>query len=231
MINAAKQLVILTGAGVSADSGVPTFRGASTDALWGKYDPRQLASPQGFARDPKLVYDWYSWRRSQLAKIAPNAGHEAIAQLQRAGAVVVTQNVDGLHERCAPAGAIIHRLHGSLAEDRCSNCNRREAVDFGNPPPLRSCIECGSLLRPAVVWFDENLDPAVWSASKRAVLDADVVVVVGTSGEVYPAAGLVELAASSGAQVVVVNLDPGPLDKWATIALSGRAAELLPQLI
>ena len=122
--------VIFTGAGVSADSGVPTFRGAAADALWGKYDPRQLASPQGFARDPKRVYDWYTWRRSQLAQVEPNPAHHAIARLQERGAAAITQNVDGLHERVAPAGAAVHRLHGTLAEDRCSGCEYRESIDL-----------------------------------------------------------------------------------------------------
>jgi NAD-dependent deacetylase len=209
--------------------GVPTFRGAA-DALWGEYDPHQLASPQGFARDPKLVYDWYTWRRSQLARIEPNPAHHTIARWQGRGAVVITQNVDGLHERCAPDGAVIHRVHGTLAEDRCSSCSYRQPVDLNDLPTLRPCPTCGSLLRPAVVWFGESLDPEVWSACLDAARSADVFAVVGTSGEVYPAAGLVQIAASAGAKVIVVNLEPGPLDDLATVVLSGRAAELLPQL-
>jgi len=230
IISSARRLVVFTGAGVSADSGVPTFRGAAADALWGKYDPRQLASPQGFARDPKLVYDWYTWRRSQLARIEPNPAHHTIAHWQKRGAVVITQNVDGLHERCAPPAAAIHRLHGTLAEDRCSSCPHREPVDLHNLPTLRPCPTCQSLLRPAVVWFGEALDPQVWSASLAATRSADAFVVIGTSGEVYPAAGLVERAASSGARVIVVNLEPGPLDELATVALHGRAADVVPQL-
>ena len=232
IISDAKRLVVFTGAGVSADSGVPTFRGAAADALWGKYDARQLASPQGFARDPKLVYDWYTWRRSQLAKIEPNAGHRVIAQWQEGekGAVVITQNVDGLHERCAPAGAVIHRVHGTLGEDRCSSCEHREVVDLNNLPSLRACPRCGEPMRPGVVWFGETLDPEVWRGAMKAVQSADALVVIGTSGEVYPAAGLVEVAASAGAKVVVVNLEEGPLDSFATVALHGRAAEVLPQI-
>ena len=230
IVKQAKRLVVFTGAGVSADSGVPTFRGAAADALWGKYDPRQLASPQGFARDPKLVYDWYTWRRSQLAKVEPNPAHQTIARWQKNGAVVITQNVDGLHERCAPDGAVIYRVHGTLAEDRCSACEHREAVDLHNLPTLRACPKCGELLRPAVVWFGESLDPDVWRGSMAAARSADALLVVGTSGEVYPAAGLVEIAASAGAKVVIVNLDPGPLDDLADVTLHGRAAEILPQI-
>jgi NAD-dependent deacetylase len=230
IINAASKLVVFTGAGVSADSGVPTFRGASSDVFWGKYDPRQLASPQGFANDPKLVYDWYNWRRSQLASIQPNAAHRAIAAFQWRGAVVITQNVDGLHERVAPAGATIHRLHGTIAADRCSDCDRWEDLDLANLPALRPCPDCGAYLRPAVVWFGEALDPAVWNAAHAAVHHADVMLVVGTSGEVYPAAGLVESAARR-ASVIIVNLEEGALDSLAKVTIHGRAAEIVPQLV
>ncbi|HEY2586393.1 MAG TPA: NAD-dependent deacylase [Tepidisphaeraceae bacterium] len=231
LITNAVRPVIFTGAGASADSGVPTFRGAAADALWGKYDPRQLASPQGFARDPKLVYDWYTWRRAQLAKVEPNAAHHAIARLQERGAVVITQNVDGLHERVAPPGAVVHRLHGTLADDRCSDCEYRVSIDLHVLPVLRKCPQCGSLLRPAVVWFGESLDPAVWTAAERAARRADVLVVVGTSGEVYPAASLVEFAAGSGAEVIMINLEPGPLDTIANVVVHGCAADIMPQLI
>lgn len=230
LLRAAQRLVVFTGAGVSADSGVPTFRGAAADALWGKHDPRTLASPEGFRRDPKLVYDWYTSRRTQLARLAPNPAHETVAEWQKRGAIVITQNVDGLHERVAPPGAVIHRLHGTLAEDQCARCEYREPVDLNAPPPLRNCPRCPGLMRPAVVWFGEALDPRVWSAAERAAEQADVLIVVGTSGEVYPAAGLVELAAASGAKVITVNLEPGSMDQLCEVALHGRAAEVLPQL-
>ena len=226
-----RRLVIFTGAGVSADSGVPTFRGASADALWGKYDPHQLASPQGFAADPKLVYDWYNWRRSQLAAIQPNPAHHAIATLQSRGATVITQNVDGLHERVAPPGAIIHPLHGTIAADRCSNCDHAEEIDLHHLPPLRPCPRCGEYLRPAVVWFGETLDASVWRAAQTACGAADAMLIVGTSGEVYPAAGLVQIAASNRAKIVLVNLDPSPFDNMVDAALHGRAAEICPQLV
>lgn len=229
-IASAQRLVVFTGAGASADSGIPTFRGASQDALWGKFNPQQLASPQGFASDPKLVYDWYNWRRSQLAAVQPNPAHDAIARWQQRGAVVITQNVDGLHERAAPEGAVIHRLHGTLLEDKCSACHHREALDLHALPPLRACKKCGSLMRPSVVWFGETLDPQVWRAAEDAAAKADVLLAVGTSGEVYPAAGLVELAARRNAFVYVVNLEPGPLDRYATSSIHGRAADVLPRL-
>jgi NAD-dependent deacetylase len=231
ILASARRLVIFTGAGVSADSGVPTFRGASADALWGKYDPHQLASPQGFAADPKLVYDWYNWRRSQLATIEPNPAHHAIATLQARGATVITQNVDGLHERVAPSGATTLRLHGTIAADRCSICDHTEAIDLHHLPALRACPRCGEYLRPAVVWFGESLDPAIWRAAESACRAADAMLIVGTSGEVYPAAGLVQLAARNRAKIVLVNLDPSPFDNMVDAALHGRAAEICPQLV
>ncbi|MDB5323511.1 MAG: hypothetical protein JWN40_5142 [Phycisphaerales bacterium] len=232
ILAAARRLVVFTGAGVSADSGVPTFRGASADALWGKYDPYQLASPQGFAADPKLVYDWYNWRRSQLAAIHPNPAHNAIATLQARGAAVITQNVDGLHERVAPPGCMtILRLHGKIAADRCSVCEYAEQIDLHNLPALRPCPRCGEYLRPAVVWFGESLDPAVWRAAETACKNADAMLVVGTSGEVYPAAGLVRLAARNRAKIILINLEASPFDDLVDVALNRRAADIMPQLI
>jgi NAD-dependent deacetylase len=233
ILAAAQRLVVFTGAGASADSGVPTFRGSSTDTLWCKYDPYQLASPQGFAADPKLVYDWYNWRRSQLAAIHPNPAHHAIAALQSKGAIVITQNVDGLHERVAPPDATTLRLHGTIASDRCNNpaCTHTEPIDLANLPPLRNCPTCGDYLRPAVVWFGESLDPAIWQAAQQACESADAMLVVGTSGQVHPAAGLVDLANHNGAKIIVVNLDPSPFDDDVDVALHGRAAEIVPRLV
>lgn len=223
--------VIFTGAGVSADSGVATFRGAADDALWSKYDPTHLASPQGFAADPKLVYDWYTWRRTKLATVHPNPAHLAVARLQQhRSATVITQNVDDLHERVAPPGAIIHKLHGAIAEDKCSGCNHRERIDFANPPAFRRCPRCDSLLRPAVVWFGEPLDRQTWTAARDATRRADLLLVIGTSGQVYPAASLVDLAACRF-PVVVINPEPTPFDSLAAATLHGRAAEVMPLLV
>jgi len=233
ILNGAKSLAVFTGAGVSADSGVPTFRGSSQDALWGKYDPQVLASAWGFQKDPKLVYEWYSWRRSQLARVEPNAAHLAIARLQeRSGAVVMTQNVDGLHERVAPAGARVLRVHGTILEDRCMRCAHWEKVDLNSPPNLRMCLECGAgYLRPGVVWFGESLPEDVWEESQQAARECDAMLVVGTSGQVQPAASLVERAAGARAKIVVVNLEGGLLDEYATAALHGRAAEVVPRIV
>ncbi|HEX2971947.1 MAG TPA: NAD-dependent deacylase [Tepidisphaeraceae bacterium] len=230
LIAAAQQLVVFTGAGVSADSGVPTFRGHSGESFWGKYDAAALATPQGFRANPQLVYDWYSWRRSQLVSIQPNAAHRAIARWQETkGAIVVTQNIDGLHEELAPLQATVLRLHGSLAADRCSGCGYRETIDLHNLPKLRGCPQCGELMRPDVVWFGEELDEDVWGMAEQAARNADVMLVVGTSGEVWPAVGLVHLAARRG-DVIIANLEPGPLEDCATVVLHGRAAEVIPKL-
>jgi NAD-dependent deacetylase len=234
LLAAAKRPVVFTGAGVSADSGVPTFRGASANALWGKYSPQQLASPQGFKADPTLVYEWYMWRRSQLAKVQPNPAHHAIAEWQRrSGAIVITQNVDGLHERVAPPGGTVLRLHGTLAEDRCMDeaCGNVEAIDLEKQPSLRRCPNCRThYMRPAVVWFGEPLDRAVWNAAESAARQTDVMLVVGTSGEVWPAAGLVEMASRRG-EVIVVNPEPGPLDELGTVVIRGGAADTVPEIV
>lgn len=229
-IAAAEEIVVFTGAGVSADSGVPTFRSPTGDGFWGKYSPQQLATPEGFAADPKLVYDWYTWRRKQLADIRPNPAHEAIAGLQRRkGATIITQNIDGLHERVAPAGATVLRVHGTLAADRCSDCSYRENIEVASPPELRRCPRCMAYLRPDVVWFGEQLDQRVWRDAEDAARQCGVMLVVGTSGEVWPAAGLVHMAAKKSS-VIVVNLDPGELDDVATFAIHGRASEVVPAI-
>jgi NAD-dependent protein deacetylase/lipoamidase len=230
-IAASRRPVVFTGAGVSADSGIPTFRSPSGESFWGQYSPQMLATPEGFAQDPKFVYEWYSWRRRQLATVGPNAAHRAIAALQESHhAVVITQNIDALHERVAPQGATVWAVHGTMARDRCSDCAHREPVDIAAPPELRKCEECGAWMRPDVVWFGEMLDEYIWSSAARAAGDCDLMLVVGTSGEVYPAAGLVHIAAKR-ATVIVVNLDPGELDEAADISLHGKAADLVPQII
>ena len=226
----ARRLVIFTGAGVSADSGVPTFRGSSADALWGKYDPLQLASPEGFAANPQLVYDWYTWRRSNLIGLSPNPAHHAIAAFQAKGAHLITQNVDGLHERVTPPGSTVLRLHGTIGADRCSTCEYAEDLDLTRLPPLRGCPKCGAYMRPSVVWFGERLDPAVWNSAEAACRDADAMLVVGTSGEVYPAAALVRLVMQNKAPIVQVNLESSAFDADVDVALHGRAADILPEL-
>ena len=191
-IRAAERITVMTGAGVSAGSGVPTFRGP--EGLWRNYAPEQLATPEAFRRDPGLVWEWYNWRRELIAKCRPNAAHEVLAAWSRRypGFTLITQNVDGLHERAGTQNVI--RFHGSIWEVLCwQGCPTSPArwwddsVPFATFPP--SCPHCGGLLRPGVVWFGEGIDPAVLERSFAAV-KCEVFLTVGTSAVVYPAAGL-----------------------------------------
>ncbi|MEV6489335.1 NAD-dependent deacylase [Actinoplanes sp. NPDC051633] len=236
LLNAANRVVVFTGAGISADSGVPTFRDALT-GLWARFDAERLATPQAFADDPALVWGWYEWRRALARRVAPSPGHVAVAALERRtpGTVVVTQNVDDLHEQ-AGSSTVIH-LHGSLFAPRCSACAQpaRTAETMPEsdgeriPPP--SCDACGSPVRPGVVWFGEALPSAALEAAVEAAANADVLLSVGTSGLVYPAAEVPQVTARMGGKVIQVNPAPTPLDPIATVSLRGTAAEVLPALI
>jgi NAD-dependent deacetylase len=238
-VRGAARVVFFTGAGVSAESGVPTFRGA--DGLWRSFRAETLATPEAFARDPRLVWEWYAWRRETVAACLPNAAHHAIARFAAShpDSVVVTQNVDGLHQRAArDAGAspdAIVALHGRLFGTRCSRCDARApddlAIDATSADSLPRCAVCGAPLRPDVVWFGEDLHPAVLERAFAAARSADVCIVIGTSGVVQPAASLVTVAARAGATVIEVNPDATPLSSFATLALRGRAADIVPRLL
>ncbi len=226
-IDGARNLVSFSGAGLSAESGVPTFRDAQTGGLWTKYDPTLLASPEGFAADPAIVMDWYAHRRRAIARAEPNPAHRSLAGLD---GTHVTQNVDDLLQR-AGARTVI-QLHGTIAADRCHRrCGYREAIDLADPPPLRNCPACGGRLRPDVVWFGEMLPPEAWDQAERAVADCDVLLVVGTSAAVHPAAGLIGLAKTGGARIIIVNTRPSEASHLADVELLGRAGELVPQLL
>jgi NAD-dependent deacetylase len=241
----AEHIVVLTGAGVSAESGVPTFRGPG--GLWKSRRPEELATPAAFSRDPRLVWEWYAWRRSVVAGCAPNAGHLALAHLalRHPDALIVTQNVDGLHHRAAESAAssTAHtaaeraypvEVHGAIHRDRCSGCGRRTpggAVDATDESTLPRCGACGGLLRPDVVWFGESLDAEVLARAFDAAARADVCLVVGTSSVVYPAAAVPEVTLSAGGSVVEVNPDVTPLSPRASVTLRGKAAEILPDLL
>jgi NAD-dependent deacetylase len=248
LLAAARRVVIFTGAGVSAESGVPTFRGAG--GLWRSFRPEELATPAAFARDPRLVWEWYAWRRDLVRGCAPNAAHRAIAAFAaaRPGTAVVTQNVDGLHQRAAAelaaepaaggtagAAAPVLALHGSLFATRCARCDYRApddlAVDATSADALPRCPRCGAPLRPDVVWFGESLDAGVLGAAFDAAGSCDACLVVGTSAVVHPAAGVATAAARSGAALVEVNAEDTPLSPRAAVALRGRAAELVPALL
>jgi NAD-dependent deacetylase len=228
---AVRRIALLTGAGMSAESGVPTFRDAQT-GLWSRFDPMQLASEEGFRADPALVWRWYAERRAAVARAEPNAGHRALARAepryQRFS--VITQNVDGLHRRAGSRDVI--EVHGAILQTHClARCgfveDRPERLPGGEPP---ACPRCGDWLRPGVIWFGEMLDPARLAAAEAAARDCEVMLVVGTSGLVYPAAGLPATARRAGARIVVVNPAPSDLDGLAHDVIRATAAAALPRL-
>jgi NAD-dependent deacetylase len=256
---AADRVCVLTGAGMSAESGIATFRDASMSAptapaapvprgepaalgrpgggggLWSRFDPMQLASEEGFRAEPQHVWDWYAERREGVRAAQPNAGHRALADFaqRRPGVLsVVSQNVDDLHQRAGNADTI--RLHGDILLDRwLGACPRRPACDTARALPGRPprCTDCGNLLRPGVVWFGEALPAAEFDAAERAAAACDVMLVVGTSGAVWPAAGLAATARRAGALVAIVNPHPSEIDDEAALHLRGTAAQLLPALL
>ncbi len=228
-LHAAGRIVVLSGAGMSAESGVPTFRDAQT-GLWAKFRPEQLATEEAFRADPGMVWDWYAMRRETLAQVEPNAGHRAIAAFQQrhpGRLTVVTQNVDGLHQRAGSPGVLA--LHGNITEDkwldRPRGCCDTARLAPGRPP---RCPGCGNLRRPAVVWFGELLPADALAAAEEAAAACELMLVVGTSGVVYPAAGL---ARATRGRVVVLNPQPSELDDAADAVLEGTAATLLPWLL
>jgi NAD-dependent deacetylase len=225
----AERIAVLTGAGVSQESGIPVFRGAG--GLWRRYRAEQLATPEAFARDPKLVWEWYDWRRSVVADTRPNPGHFALAELERRTAdfTLVTQNVDGLHDRAGSKHIL--KLHGDLWTVRCLSCGV-DKMDHRVPlPDLPPQCECGGLLRPGVVWFGEALPGEILQAAIAAARASQVFLVVGTSAVVQPAASLPLLARESGARVIEVNAEETPLTPMVDVSLRGSAGELLPPLV
>jgi NAD-dependent deacetylase len=228
-LQSASSIAILTGAGISTESGIPTFRGPG--GLWREYRPEELATPQAFARDPKLVWEWYDWRRGLIAQAAPNAGHTALAELERRAKdfTLITQNVDGLHDRAGSRRLL--KVHGDIWTVRCSQCGRERHDARPSIPDLPPYCTCGALERPGVVWFGESLPSDVWQQAERAAQQSQVFLVIGTSAVVYPAAGLVGLAKSAGAKVVEINVAETPISEMVDSSLRGPAAEILPKLI
>jgi NAD-dependent deacetylase len=230
-VAAARTIAVLTGAGISADSGVPTFRGA--DGLWRTHRAEELATPHAFARDPRLVWEWYDWRRQLIASKQPNPAHDALAALEqrRAPCTLITQNVDGLH---ATAGSRrLLELHGNIWRMRCTSCGAR-VEDRRVPLPLQeglpACRDCRGLLRPDIVWFGEALEPAVIDAAAAAAGSCELFLVIGTSGVVQPAASLASLAREAGSWVVEINpqrSESPAVHCW----LAGRAAQIVPRLL
>lgn len=228
-LTAARRVAVLSGAGISAESGVPTFRGPG--GLWNNHRPEELATPQAFARDPELVWRWYNWRRGLIAGCRPNPAHHALAALEQGGGdlTLITQNVDGLHRLAGSRNLL--EIHGCIWRVRCTACSHiREDRDPDLPVPP-ACPECGGLLRPDVVWFGESLDPALLERAWRAAERAEVMLVVGTSAVVQPAASLADVAKRAGAVVIEVNLEPTPNTGRVDISLLGPAGAILPRLV
>ena len=226
------RITVMTGAGVSAASGVPTFRGP--DGLWKQFRPETLATPEAFARDPKLVWEWYDWRRQAIAACEPNAAHRVLAAWSRVFPAfqLITQNVDGLHERAGTERVL--RLHGSIWDVLCwKKCPgspprwRDDTTPFAQVPP--TCPHCNGLIRPGVVWFGEALDPDVLDQAEAAA-DCDVFLTIGTSSVVYPAASFVEQARRNGAFTVEINPEATPASSIADLVLRGPAEVVLPEV-
>lgn len=247
-VSDAERVVCLTGAGVSAESGVPTFRDPG-DGLWSRFRPEELATPEAFRRDPCRVWEWYDLRRRAVLECEPNAGHLALARflVRTPGAVLVTQNVDGLHQRAVemavrdaevPPGPVLDRilpLHGDLLRVRCSACSfqrpDRDPVDTSSRDALPTCPRCGEPLRPAVVWFGEMLDPTILDRAFQAAGAASLCIVAGTSAVVHPAAAVPVATLSAGGALIEVNPEETPMTPRARWRLAGGAAQLLPLLL
>lgn len=246
LVRSADRIVVLTGAGVSAESGVPTFRGAG--GLWKSFRPEELATPEAFSRDPRLLWEWYGWRRELVAECAPNPAHHALARVALAGAgdmCIVTQNVDGLHHRAAREVAAMTggaatdafplEVHGAIHRDRCSSCSHLNEtplpVDATSTDTLPRCALCGDLMRPDVVWFGEALDSQIIGAAFDAAERSDLCLVLGTSALVHPAASVPSATLSAGGSVIEVNLEDTPLTSYAAVALRGQAGDIVPALL
>jgi len=242
LLAAAQRICVLTGAGISAESGIPTFRDKQT-GLWENYHAEDLATPTAFARDPKLVWSWYQWRRELVADKTPNPAHVALAQWQQhikanhQQLTLITQNVDDLHEQ---AGSTVSHLHGNLWRNRCSQCeapyqskpegssNSEDDTDFADT--LITCQHCGGYIRPDIVWFGEALPVQAWQTAEDAAASCEVFISIGTSSLVYPAAGLAQLAKHNGAKIIDINPNPTP-NTVVDITLAEKAGVIMPALI
>jgi NAD-dependent deacetylase len=227
---AAEKVTVLTGTGVSAESGVPTFRDAQT-GLWADFRPEDLATPRAFRRNPRLVWEWYEWRRKLVADAKPNPAHLALAEMEKlfANFQVITQNVDGLHHRAGSQKVI--ELHGNIQRTKCFDEGTIVAAwkETGDVPP--KCPNCGGLLRPDVVWFEEALPEAEMERATAATAQCDVFFSIGTSTVVYPAASLPYEALLGGAMVVEINPQPTPFTDQAHFVFPCVAGAILPELL
>jgi len=228
----ARRVVVFTGAGVSKESGLATFR--DTDGAWAQFNPEDYASPSGFRKQPRVVWQWYAHRRREMAVARPNPAHQAIATLEALSAqlVVITQNIDGLHQ--AAGSREVLELHGNIERFKCfANCRGAPTLVPTPDPTIEEpvrCPYCGAFIRPAVVWFHEMLPADVWERAAEAACTCDVMLVVGTSGLVEPAASLPRYAQQGGCYVIEINLEPTPLTARISLYLAGAAGEVLPAL-
>jgi NAD-dependent deacetylase len=224
-----ERLVVLTGAGVSQESGLRTFRD-SQDGLWAKYKPTDLASLEAFDRDPKLIWDWYAWRREAIKGVRPNRGHYALVEMESKipDFTLITQNVDGLHRFAGSKR--IHELHGNIQRVRCSKCGTFTEEWGDDMESVPTCANCGGLLRPDVVWFGESLPRGELEAAVLAARNSQVFFSIGTSGVVQPAASLAFAAHNKGALVVEINAEPTPLTPKTDYFFQGKSGEILPEL-
>jgi NAD-dependent deacetylase len=227
-IQKASSIAVLTGAGVSAESGIPTFRDAV--GLWNQFRPEDLATPEAFARNPKTVWEWYNWRRSLIAEARPNAAHLALAEFQRRvpRLTLITQNVDGLHQEAGSQN--VQEIHGSIWRLCCTECGRIW-IDRSVPLKLLPRCPCSGLARPQVVWFGESLPRNVWQTAETAASNCDLFLAVGTSAVVYPAAGLAKVAKRSGARIIEINLEQTPISDFVDCIITGPAGQIIPKLL
>jgi len=228
LLNKARAVVAVTGAGVSAESGIPTFRGE--DGLWNTYRAEDLATPEAFAKNPALVWQWYNWRRGLFRKSSPNPAHVALAKMENGpfDFTLVTQNIDGLHSLAGSKNVL--EVHGSIWRIRCDTCGyveHNETVPLPEPP----FCTCGAPLRPDVVWFGEALEAGIIGKVMEALMRAEVVIVAGTSSVVYPAASFAVTAMQAGAACIEVNLHNTPLTPMADVAICGKAGDIMPQIV
>ena len=229
-LRAAERVAVLTGAGISAESGLATFRGAG--GLWEGQRVEDVATPMAFRRDPALVWRFYHMRRAALGNVRPNPGHDALVRLEGRlgnGFTLITQNVDGLHR--AAGSKHVLEIHGNLTRVRCTHCGHTEERPNEDLPDLPHCDDCRGMLRPDIVWFHEMLPEDVWEAAALATARCDCFLVVGTSAVVYPAAGLIDAARAAGASVIEINLEATPATLPGTVALRGKSGEILPRLL
>ncbi|MHA1930522.1 MAG: NAD-dependent protein deacylase [Candidatus Thorarchaeota archaeon] len=227
IINESKYVIAHTGAGISKESNVPTFRGE--DGLWRNYDAMELATPSAFARNPKLIWEWYAWRQGLIGDCNPNPAHEVLVELEKNGILksLITQNVDGLHRRAGSQNVL--EVHGNLWALKCSSCPHKDRLS-SPAVSIPKCPDCGENLRPDVVWFGEQLDPQIMNGVYQELEKADAILVIGTSALVQPAASFPLAVRQRGGHIIEINVEETPLTPYADVHLPGKAGEVLPRL-